>query len=49
MAVRQATGPPGGEAGLSLPEQLEKLDELRRRGVISDAEFASTKTRLLGA
>jgi membrane protein YdbS with pleckstrin-like domain len=40
------SGRTGG--GLSLPEQLEKLDELRRRGVLSDAEFAATKARLLG-
>lgn len=38
-------GPAAG--GLSLPEQLDRLDDLRRRGVITDAEFASTKTRLL--
>ena len=35
------------EGGLSLPEQLERLDDLRRRGVISDAEFDSSKSRLL--
>jgi hypothetical protein len=34
-------------ASLSLPEQLEKLADLRQRGVLSDAEFASTKARLL--
>jgi uncharacterized membrane protein YdbT with pleckstrin-like domain len=48
-AARQGTaGAPVAESALSLPEQLEKLDELRRRGVLSDAEFASTKARLLG-
>ena len=31
----------------SIPEQLEKLDELRRRGVISQAEFDAKKTQLL--
>lgn len=37
---------PGG-ARLSIPEQLEKLDDLRRRGVISDSEFNAEKERLL--
>lgn len=32
---------------LSIPEQLEKLDDLRRRGVISQAEFDAKKTQLL--
>ncbi len=36
-----------GPAQLTVPEQLEKLDELRRRGVISDAEFDVEKERLL--
>ena len=35
------------EAGLSIPEQIEKLDELRKRGVISDQEFAAKKADLL--
>jgi hypothetical protein len=35
-------------AGLSVAEQIEKLDELRRRGVISDEEFAAEKSRLIG-
>ena len=33
--------------GLSIPEQIDKLDELRQRGVISDAEFQDKKRRLL--
>ncbi|MGI8662030.1 MAG: PH domain-containing protein [Acidimicrobiales bacterium] len=32
---------------LSVPEQLEKLDELRRRGVINEEEFAAKKAQLL--
>jgi len=36
-----------GRRELSLPEQLDKLDELRRRGVISQAEFDAKKTQLL--
>lgn len=40
----------GGRGGttLSVAEQLEKLDDLRRRGVIDDAEFQSQKRALLG-
>jgi uncharacterized membrane protein YdbT with pleckstrin-like domain len=47
MAARQSSGG-HVDAGLSLPEQLDKLDELRQRGVLSEAEFESTKARLLG-
>ena len=36
-----------GRRELSVPEQLEKLDELRQRGVISQAEFDQKKTQLL--
>ncbi|HEX9969068.1 MAG TPA: PH domain-containing protein [Acidimicrobiales bacterium] len=32
---------------LSVPEQLEKLDELRQRGVITQAEFDAKKAQLL--
>ena len=36
----------GGRA-LSIPEQIEKLDELRKRGVLSEAEFEASKAELL--
>lgn len=39
---RNLTGP-----GLSIPEQIEKLDELRRNGVLTDVEFDTKKTELL--
>jgi hypothetical protein len=47
--------PPAGVAGLSragrgdesVAERLVQLDELRRRGIVSDAEFASKKAELL--
>jgi hypothetical protein len=47
--------PPAGVAGLALTgrgdesvaERLVQLDELRRRGIVSDAEFASKKAELL--
>jgi uncharacterized membrane protein YdbT with pleckstrin-like domain len=35
------------QAGPSIPEQIEKLDELRKRGVISEQEFAAKKADLL--
>ena len=31
----------------TLAEQIERLDELRRRGALTDEEFARAKTRLL--
>ncbi|HVF75211.1 MAG TPA: PH domain-containing protein [Acidimicrobiales bacterium] len=31
----------------SIPEQIEKLDELRQRGVVSQAEFEAKKAQLL--
>jgi uncharacterized membrane protein YdbT with pleckstrin-like domain len=37
----------GGRAQLTVPEQIEKLDELCRRGVITRAEFDAEKARLL--
>ena len=36
-----------GSHELSVPEQIEKLDELRQRGVISQAEFDAKKAQLL--
>jgi membrane protein YdbS with pleckstrin-like domain len=40
-------GAPTPGPALSLPEQIEKLADLRQRGVLSEAEFESTKARLL--
>jgi uncharacterized membrane protein YdbT with pleckstrin-like domain len=34
-------------AGSSIPAQLDQLDDLRKRGVITDAEFAAKKAELL--
>ena len=42
-SAQRASGP----AQLSVPEQIEKLDELRQRGVISQAEFDAKKAQLL--
>jgi hypothetical protein len=32
---------------LSIPEQITQLDELRKKGLIDDAEFQAKKTTLL--
>jgi len=37
----------GGPAELSIPEQIEKLDQLRRQGVVTDEEFEQKKRDLL--
>ncbi len=37
----------GGGGGASIPEQIEKLDELRRNGVLTEEEFADKKAELL--
>ncbi len=46
MKARDA-GRISGVRELSLPEQLEKLDELRQRGVLTQAEFDAKKAQLL--
>lgn len=43
MQRNRAGGPPPA----SIPEQIDQLDQLRRRGVITDAEFAAKKADLL--
>jgi uncharacterized membrane protein YdbT with pleckstrin-like domain len=48
QAHSQAPPPAAATPQLSVPEQLEKLDELRRRGVLSEAEFQAQKAVLLG-
>lgn len=37
----------GGGVQLSIPEQIDKLDDLRRRGVVTEAEFQAKKNELL--
>jgi uncharacterized membrane protein YdbT with pleckstrin-like domain len=37
-----------GRAGLSVADELAKLDDLRQRGVITEQEFTQQRTRLLG-
>ena len=38
---------PGPSGGPSIPEQLIQLDDLRRRGILTDQEFQSKKAELL--
>ena len=45
-AGRQAGMPT--TTGESITEQIARLDELRKQGVITDAEFSAKKTELLG-
>ena len=45
--MRAGRGRRRDEAGPSVAEQLIELDELRRRGILSDAEFAAKKAQLL--
>lgn len=41
------TGRTTVERDLSIPEQIDKLDDLRKRGVITDDDFAAKKSQLL--
>jgi len=45
---RSRRGPtPGSAPEVSIPAQIEQLDHLRPRGLITDAEFETKKTKLL--
>ncbi|HSL57318.1 MAG TPA: PH domain-containing protein [Acidimicrobiales bacterium] len=46
---RIASSSGGGAPSVSVAEELAKLDDLRTRGVISEAEFAAQKAKLLGS
>lgn len=46
-ASTRGQGRAAGQQQLSVPEQIEKLDELRQRGVLSQAEFDVKKSQLL--
>jgi uncharacterized membrane protein YdbT with pleckstrin-like domain len=46
-ATAPAAAPAAVADHLSVPQQIEKLDELRQRGVLTDAEFAEKKAELL--
>jgi hypothetical protein len=42
-----ASGPVGGSAAGEIRDRLIELDDLRRRGIISEEEFAAKKAELL--
>ena len=46
-SMGRAAGGARGEPGDSIPDQIKKLDELRRSGVLTDAEFEAKKRDLL--
>jgi uncharacterized membrane protein YdbT with pleckstrin-like domain len=46
-AQARSAGAAAGHRELSVPEQIEKLAELRERGVLSQAEFDAKKAQLL--
>ena len=46
--IGSAVGSAQAPAAESIPEQIEKLDQLRRQGVLTDAEFEAKKAELLG-
>jgi uncharacterized membrane protein YdbT with pleckstrin-like domain len=46
-AARHAPGATVASPQLSVPEQIEKLDDLRQRGIITSAEFEAKKQQLL--
>jgi uncharacterized membrane protein YdbT with pleckstrin-like domain len=46
-ATAPAAAPAAVADHLSVPQQIEKLDELRQRGVLTEAEFAEKKAELL--
>jgi hypothetical protein len=41
------TGPPATAATQTVADRLVQLDELRRRGILSTAEFEAKKAELL--
>jgi membrane protein YdbS with pleckstrin-like domain len=45
--MRAGAAPTQPATDLSIPEQIDKLDDLRKRGVISEQEFAAKKADLL--
>ena len=47
QAAAEAAPATHAEPQLSIPEQIEKLDQLRRQGVVTDEEFEAKKRELL--
>lgn len=47
QTAARVVAPPAPVPAASIPEQIAQLDELRMRGIITDAEFNAKKTDLL--
>jgi hypothetical protein len=47
IAAQHAVQPPDAAAPKSVADELEKLAQLRERGILTDAEFQEQKARLL--
>lgn len=46
-ATGAVAGPGAIAPGVSIPDEIEKLDLLRQKGILTDAEFQAKKTELL--
>ncbi|WP_430647114.1 SHOCT domain-containing protein [Agromyces sp. GXS1127] len=48
QAAMQAAPPPAPAGGVDVVAELQKLATLKEQGILSDAEFAAAKAKLLG-
>jgi len=48
MAAQQAAAPPAAPAEDDAIAQIEKLGELKAKGLLTEEEFAAQKAKLLG-
>jgi hypothetical protein len=48
VAEAQARKATGSSSPVSLADEIRKLDDLRRNGVLTDGEFQKLKSRLIG-
>ena len=48
VAQQQAAAPAAPAGGVDIVAELQKLAALKDQGILSDAEFAAAKARLLG-
>lgn len=48
VAAQQAQTPPPAAASVDVVAELQKLGSLKEAGLLSDAEFAAAKAKLLG-
>jgi membrane protein YdbS with pleckstrin-like domain len=47
LEARRGPAPPVGATGPSISERIEQLDQLRRKGLITDQEYEAKKSELL--